>query len=234
MPVGTTVTMKLENADGSIASADYEAFTTKVGEWETLFFDTTGLDTTQPFSRFVVFFDLGAAPTGDVNYFDDIELASGPPVLLPLDFEDDRIQYDIGTNNGSFSIVPNPFQGPLNNSNTVLQFNRNATGPNNFALVAIVLEQPVSFTATTSFTLKVYSPRAGLPVWLKVERVGNGGLFQEVTSETTTVANGWEELTFTPFTGNTTDDLRNVVIFFDPLAAAPAETIYIDDLIQTN
>ncbi|MEN8817386.1 MAG: hypothetical protein ABF274_11035 [Nonlabens sp.] len=235
MPVGTKVTMKFENADGSIASADYEAFTTKVSEWETLFFDTTGLDTTQAFSRFVVFFDLGGAPTGDINYFDDLELADGPPILLPLDFEDPLRQYDIGTNNGSFSIITNPVPDALNSSSTVLQFDRNATGTNSFALVAIVVDQPVLFTATTSFTLKVYSPRAGLPVWLKIERVGNGGLFQEVTSVTTTVANGWEELTFNSFTGNETNDLRNVVIFFDPLQATTGpETIYIDDLIQTN
>lgn len=235
MPVGTKVTIKLENADGSIASADYEAFTTVSNEWETLFFNTAGLDTTQPFSRFVVFFDLGGAPTGDTNYFDDIELAEGAPILLPLDFEDSNRVYNIGTNNGSFAIVPNATPDPVNSSSTVLQFDRNATGPNNFALVAIVLDQPVVFNATTSFTLKVYSPRAGLPVWLKVERIGNGGLFQEVTNVTTTVANGWEELTFTGFTGNTMDDLRNVVIFFDPLQATSApETIYIDDLIKTN
>jgi hypothetical protein len=235
MPVGTKVTMKLESSDGSIASADYDAFTTRVGEWETLFFDTTGLDTTQPFSRFVVFFDLGGAPTGDTNYFDDIELAEGPPVLLPLIFEDSRIVYNIGTNNGAFSFVPNPFSSAVNNSATVMQFNRPATGPNNFSLVAIVVDQPVVFGPTTSFTLKVYSSRVGLPVWLKIERIGNGGLFQEVTSVTTTVANAWEELTFTGFSGPTTDDLRNIVIFFDPLAATSgAEVIYIDDLIQTN
>jgi hypothetical protein len=235
MPIGTKVTMKLENSDGSISSADYEAFTTKSSAWETLFFDTTGLDTTQPFSRFVVFFDLGAAPTGDVNYFDDIELADGPPILLPLTFEDARRQYDIGTNNGAFSIIPNPVSSAANNSSTVMQFKRPATGPNNFSLVAIVIDQPVVFTGATSFTLKVYSPRAGLPVWLKIEQVGNGGAFQEVTSVTTTVANQWEELTFNGFTGNSTENLRNVVIFFDPLSAtASAETIYIDDLIQTN
>ncbi|BAO54891.1 hypothetical protein [Nonlabens marinus] len=235
MPVGTKVTMKLENADGSIASADFEAFTTKVSEWETLFFDTTGLDTSQPFSRFVIFFDLGNAPTGDINYFDDIELADGPPILLPLTFEDTRRQYNIGTNNGAFSIIANPVAGGINNSSRVMQFNRPPTGPNNFSLVAIVLDQPVAFDASTTFTLKVYSPRAGLPVWLKIERVGDGGSFQEVTSVTTSVSNAWEELTFTNFNGNTTEDLRNVVIFFDPLqATSSAETIYIDDLIKTN
>jgi hypothetical protein len=56
-----------------------------------------------------------------------------------------------------------------------------------------------------------------------------------VTSATTTVAAGWEEITFSSFTGTATADLRNMVIFFDPLrATAAAETIYIDDLIQTN
>jgi hypothetical protein len=123
----------------------------------------------------------------------------------------------------------------VNSSNTVMQFVRPATGPNNYSLVAIVVDQPVAFNATTSFTLKVYSPRVGLPVWLKIERIGNGGLFQEVTSVTTTVANGWEELTFNSFTGSTTADLRNIVIFFDPLGTtASPETIYIDDLIKTN
>jgi hypothetical protein len=235
MPIGTKVTVKMESSDGAISTADYDAFTTKVGEWETLFFDTTGVDTTQPFSRFVVFFDLGGAPTNDVNYFDDIELADGPPILLPLDFEDTNRIYNIGTNNGAYSIISNPVPDLVNSSNTVMQFVRPATGPNNYSLVAIVVDQPVAFNATTSFTLKVYSPRVGLPVWLKIERIGNGGLFQEVTSVTTTVANGWEELTFNSFTGSTTADLRNIVIFFDPLGTtASPETIYIDDLIKTN
>jgi hypothetical protein len=235
MPVGTKVTVKMENSNGSISTADYEAFTTKTGEWETLFFDTTGLDATQPFSRFVVFFDLGGAPSGDVNYFDDIELADSPPILLPLDFEDANRLYNIGTNNGAFSIIPNPVPDAVNSSTTVMQFDRPATGPNNYSLVAIVLDRPVVFNSATSFTLKVYSPRAGLPVWLKIERVGNGSLFQEVTSVTTTVTNGWEELTFNSFSGTEVSDLRNIVIFFDPLAATgSAETIYIDDLIKTN
>lgn len=235
MPVGTKVTMKLENADGTIASADFEAFTTQVNNWETLFFNTAGLDTTLPFSRFVIFFDLGNAPTGAVNYFDDIELADGPPILLPLTFEDPNRIYNIGTNNGAFSIIPNPVSSPSNNSSTVMQFNRPPTGPNNFSLVAIVLDEPVTFTPTTSFTLKVYSPRVGMPIWLKIEQVGNGGSFQEVTNVTTTVANGWETLTFNGFNGNTTANLRNVVIFFDPLqSTTAAETIYIDDLIKTN
>jgi hypothetical protein len=235
MPIGTKVTMKFENADRSYESPDFNTLTTKVSDWETLFFDTTNLDVSQSITRIVVFFDLGAAPTGDVNYFDDIELAAGPPVVLPLTFEDTRRKYDIGTNNGAQSIVVNPVSGGINTSNRVLQFNRPPTGPNNFSLLAIVVEKPIVFTATTSFTLKVYSPRAGLPVWLKFEQIGNGGAFQEVTSVTTTVANQWEELTFTGFTGNTTENLRNIVIFFDPLSStSSAETIYIDDLIQTN
>lgn len=236
MPVGTRVTMKLENFDGSIASADFDAFTTVQNQWETLFFDTTGLDTTQPFSRFVVFFDLGNAPTGDVNYFDNIELADGPLVALPIDFEDSRLQFNTGTNNGAFNIISNPVAGGINTSATVGEFTKFAAGPNNFALVAIVVDQPLDFSSSSpEFKVKVYSPRAGLPVWFKAERVGNNGLFQEDTSVVTTVAGGWEELTFDNFSGNETQDLRNIVIFFDPLAATTAnETIYIDDIVQTN
>ncbi|MGB5983116.1 MAG: hypothetical protein WBG46_13320 [Nonlabens sp.] len=236
MPVGTQVTIKFETIVGFGGPANEKnAFTTKVNEWENLYFDFSDIDVNEEWRNIVVFFDLGNAPTGDVNYFDDLQLADSPPVVFPLDFEDDRRQYNIGTNNGSFNIIANPVSGGINTSATVGQFNRPSTGPSNFSLVAIVVDEPLDFSGSPEFKIKIYSPRAGLPVWFKAERVGNNGLFQEDTNVVTTVANGWEELTFNNFSGNATDDLRNIVIFFDPLqATAASEIIYIDDVEQTN
>ncbi len=236
MPAGTRVTIKFETIVGFGGPAlELDAFTTKVNEWETLYYDFSAIDMSEQWRNFVIFFDLGNAPTGDVNYFDDIEQADGPPIVLPLDFEDDRRQYNIGTNNAGFTILPNPVPGGINSSATVMEIDRPATGPNNFSLVAIVLDEAVEFDSDPIFKLKVYSPRVGLPVWLKFERVGDNSIAAGEIRKTTTVANQWEEIEY-DFTGSPSDlDLRNVVIFFDPLNATSAsEVIYIDDLIQTN
>ena len=62
--------------------------------------------------------------------------------------------------------------------------------------------------------MKVYSPRVGAKVLLKVENLTNGaiGFEKEVL---TTVANGWEELTFNYSTINTANSYQKVVLIFD-------------------
>jgi hypothetical protein len=62
--------------------------------------------------------------------------------------------------------------------------------------------------------MKVYSPRVGAKVLMKVENLTNGALnFEKEVS--TTVANGWEELTFDYSAINTANTYQKVVIIFD-------------------
>jgi hypothetical protein len=75
--VGAKVLLKVENQnDGGIAY-EREVSTTKSGEWETLSFDYTGINTANSYQKIVLIFDLGTPGDGSANftwYFDDITL----------------------------------------------------------------------------------------------------------------------------------------------------------------
>jgi hypothetical protein len=98
----------------------------------------------------------------------------------------------------------------------------------------------IPFTGSdTQMTVRVYSPASGVVVRLKVEDAANAAHSVE-TDATTTVANGWETLTFnfahqaagTPAL-NPAYTYNKVSIFFDfgvAGAAAGARTYYFDDI----
>jgi hypothetical protein len=62
--------------------------------------------------------------------------------------------------------------------------------------------------------MKVYSPRVGARVLLKVENQTNGGISYEKEVQTTT-ANAWEELVFDYSAVNTANSYQKIVLIFD-------------------
>ena len=62
--------------------------------------------------------------------------------------------------------------------------------------------------------MKVYSPRVGAKVLLKVENQANGGISYEKEMQTTT-ANAWEELVFDYSAINTANSYQKIVLIFD-------------------
>ncbi|MGB3590781.1 MAG: PKD domain-containing protein [Nonlabens sp.] len=239
MPVGTKVTVKLETVVGfgGPATRDYEAFTTKQGEWESLFFDMSDIDTTIDFTQFVIFFDLGNQPTGDINYFDTIELADGAAFVLPMTFENPDVNYaNFAFNNASVAVVSNPFPGGINTSSTVTEFVRPATGGFAFPGVVYFPDEPLNFTTNGSiFKVKVYSTRPNTRVLFKIENASDGGNSEELAAVTTTT-NQWEELVFdfSSLNIDTNRLIQNIVLFFDPEPAfANPQTYYFDDVTQS-
>ena len=62
--------------------------------------------------------------------------------------------------------------------------------------------------------MKVFSPRVGAKVLLKVENSSNGGInFEKEVS--TTVANAWEDLVFDYSAINTANAYHNIVLIFE-------------------
>ena len=156
---------------------------------------------------------------------------------LPITFEED-INYEIRDFEGTATtLVADPTDG----ANMVAQTVRGA-GAATFAgtVVADVtgLATPVPFTAdATTMSMRVWSPRAGVPVRLKIEQTA-GGAFSE-TETLTTVAMQWETLVFdfaAPAAGsppvNPAEAYNKLVAFFDfGRADSPmAETFYWDDI----
>jgi hypothetical protein len=162
-----------------------------------------------------LFFDFGTAGNGKIFYWDDLDMVTGGPATLglPLDFESATLNYAFTDfDGGNVTVINNPQSNGINTSSKVARMVKNAgqTWGGSF----IALASPINFSTQKTFKVKVYSPRVGAKVLLKVENLTNGGISFE-KEVTTTVANGWEELTFDYSAINTANSYQKLVFIFD-------------------
>ena len=100
----------------------------------------------------------------------------------------------------------------------------------------ITLGDPIDFSVNKVFRMKVFSPRVGAKVLLKVENLTNGGISFE-REATTTVANTWEDLVFNYAAINTAESYQKVVLIFElgiPGDGSANFTFLFDDIRLTN
>jgi len=108
--------------------------------------------------------------------------------------------------------VANPQSSGINTSGFVMKMDQTA-GVQGWTGISTALSGLIDFTNKQTFKVKVYSPKVGAVVKLKLEEIGNAGNNKEIDA-TTTVANGWEELTFT-FLEADANKWNLLVLFFD-------------------
>ena len=229
---GSVVKLKLENADDSSISAEIDAVTTATNEWEQLSFDFSGADLTQEYSKVIVFFDFGNPGAGDIFYYDNIEQANivaGPIVTLPVDFENDGLDYGIvGFEGADSAREANPFPSGINTSGNVVRTTK-TVGAQFFAGTIVQLGEPIDFSETSAIRMKSYSPKAGIPVRMKLENSADTSEFAELDTNTT-VIDTWETLVwdFTGLEGN----YDRVIIFYEFIVDLPGDgsTYYFDDI----
>ena len=239
--VGAKMLLKVENSDNPGINFEKEVATTVANEWEYLYFDYSTINTAQSFNRLVVIWELGTPGDGSANFtflMDDFELVNSlpaPPLSLPLTFESTTTNYNwFGFDGGDVTIQNNPNAGGINNSAKVAKMVKNAGQP--WGGSFFTLTGPINFSANKIFRMKVYSPRAGAKVLLKVENSGNPGLnFEKET--VVSMANNWEDLVF-DFTGiNTANAYDRIVLIFDlgtPGDGSSNFTFFFDDIRLTN
>lgn len=232
---GITVKMKLENLANPNINTEVDVTNTTANAWEDLIFDFTGINNANNYQRVVLFFNFGNAGTGLNYYFDDVELTTGAESLvLPLTFQSTTLTYSF-TNFGGASaeVVTNPNVSGINTSTKVGKFIK-ATGAQTWGGSFIELSNPINFATMQKIKMKVWSPQVGAVVKLKLENLANGTGINTELDATTTVANGWEELTFN-FTGiNNANNYQRVVVFFDFGNAGNGATYYFDDIKLSN
>jgi hypothetical protein len=98
------------------------------------------------------------------------------------------------------------------------------------------LPSPIDFSEGKTFKVKVFSPRAGAKLLLKVENKDNNNIFYEKEVATTT-SGAWEELTFDYSGINTSNSYHKLVMIFDLGTSGDGSanyTYYFDDIILTN
>lgn len=163
-------------------------------------------------------------------------LIESPDRVLPLDFENVDIDYGIfGFEGADSMIVSNPDPSGLNTSLRVVESIK-TVGAQFFAGTVIPLEAPIDFSSTQKISIKVFSPKANIPIRLKLETSNGGSEFVEL-DRNTTVTNQWEEIVW-DFTGDPQIglDFVQIVLFFEFVVDLPGDgsTYYFDDIQLKN
>lgn len=221
---GIHVRLKVEDHTNNTKSVETEAVTNLANTWETLIFDfsaqaagTAAMNLNYNYDMASIFFDFNNAGTGKLFYYDDIMFlpvnVNPNSVQLPLDFESTTINYVFNDFAGGNSvIINNPQSSGINTSSKVVRMIKSAGQV--YGGSVIQLGTPINFSVKKTFTMKVFSPRVGAKVLLKVEDPNNGANSYEKEVLTTKV-NTWETLTFDYSAINTGISYQNVVIIFD-------------------
>lgn len=165
-------------------------------------------------------------------------------VTLPITFEDVTVNYAVsGFGASDFGPIPavvieNPDALKINTSAKMLSVNKTVDAQV-WAGASIPLEGPIDFSNGSTISLKVWSPRAGTPILLKIEdsnsekdENGNPKIFVEIQVNSTLV-NTWEELTFDLSSNadfSTSNSYDTVIVFPDFGTVGKGEFFYFDDI----
>jgi hypothetical protein len=220
--VGLPIRLKVEDRTNNTKSVETDKLTTVANAWETLVFDfanqatgTAALNLTYNYDMASIFFDFNTAGNGKIFYWDDIKFlpVNLTGIALPLDFQSSTLVYSF-TNfgGGDATVISNPQISGINTSSKVGKMVKNAGEV--YGGSFITLDAPINFSGSKIFKMKVYSPRVGAKVLLKVENLTNGA-FSFEKEVTTTTANAWELLTFDFSAINTANSYQKVVLIFD-------------------
>ena len=153
------------------------------------------------------------------------------PVVFPIDFESFTVNYAFGDfGNAVSTVVDNPDASGINTSTKVGQSFK-AAGAEVWAGGLLTLGDVIDFSSKKLFYVKVWSPKSGALVKLKVENLDDGNIAHEVDVMTTT-SNAWEELAFDFSEIDESQTYQKVVIFFDFGNPGDDAVYYFDDIRQ--
>lgn len=239
--VGAKVLLKVENANNPGINFEKETVTTVANAWEDLVFDYTAINAANAYQNLVLIFELGTMGDGSPNftfYYDDIRLVATLPANtlgLPLNFESSTLNYNfVNFDGGNSTVVNNPSATGINTSAKVGKMVKNAGQV--WGGSFITLDNAIDFSTQKKFKVKVWSPRVGAKLLLKVENTSNPAINFEKEA-TTTTANQWEELTFDYSAINAANAYQRLVFIFDlgTMGDGSANfTFYFDDIQLTN
>jgi len=182
------------------------------------------------------------SPKRSTYYFDNINLGEGgntgggggggndAEIVMPIDFEAD-IEYSFSNFGNATTVgIDNPDASGENTSTKVGHLNK-ASGSEVWAGSFIDVTDKIDVSAGTTFTMKTWSPKAGIQVLLKIENKIDNNIAVEIPA-TNTVANEWETLSFDFSDLDATQDYGRVVLFFDFGNTGDGSDFYFDDITQ--
>ncbi len=197
-------------------------------------FDIPLTSYTVPNLAAIIQFKFESVTPGKAVYLDNIYFWKNPAALvapsLPIDFESSTVAYTFTDfDGGTGTKIANPNSGGINTSANVGKIVKGVGAV--WAGSLLTLAAPINFSVNKIFKVKVYSPRIGAKLLLKVEGAAGVATFErEVVG---TVANAWEEMTFDYQAVSTTNQYNKLVFIFDLGTAGDGSANYtflVDDI----
>jgi len=243
-PIVCQVLFKLEDQANGAISTEVMGNVTTANQWVEIQYNFSGAGS-ELYDKLVIFFDF-ATTTDHTFYFDDVEgpeYGGGTPVVglyFPVTFDDPLINYALTDFGGNASEI---IVDPTNASNHVAKTIKTATAElwaGTTVGGTVGFADPIPFEeGYTSMSVRVWSPTAGTPMRLKVEKSSDPTISVE-TEANSTVANAWQTLVFdfsneAPGTAelNLAYDYNKASIFFNfgqTGAQAGEQTYFWDDM----
>lgn len=179
-------------------------------------FDIPLTSYTVPNLAAIIQFKFESVTPGKTVYLDNIyfwkNLAALAAPSLPITFESSSVAYTFADFDGGIGTkIANPNSGGINTTATVGKVVKNAGQV--WGGTSLVLAAPIDFSVNKIFKVKVYSPRVGARMLLKVEGATGVATFEKEVA--CTVANAWEELSFDYSAVATTNQYTKLVFIFD-------------------
>ncbi|WP_299276865.1 carbohydrate-binding protein [uncultured Psychroserpens sp.] len=164
----------------------------------------------------------------------NVDDSGATQVELPIGWESTTLTYDfLGFAGSDPAIEANPDPTGINPTANVMRTTK-TVGADFFAGTFVNLDAPIDFSTSQKLRMKVWSPKLGIPIRVRLENADNSvGI--ELDANTTT-SNEWEELEW-DFSGmNTAPDYVRVVVFFEFIPGVPGDgsTYYYDDIQIIN
>jgi hypothetical protein len=170
----------------------------------------------------------GGEATTEISEIINIPEAADP-VYLPINFESFTVNYAFSDFGGNAStVIDNPDASGINTSARVAQAVK-GEGSEVWAGSLLTLGDPIDFSINKLFKMKVWSPKSGAIVKLKVENLDSGDIAYEVDA-TTTVSNEWQELEYDFSAIDVSQEYQKIVFFFDFDNVGDGSTYYFDDV----
>jgi len=196
--------------------------------------DSVAMHTYEEAGDYVLTVEAKSAGAASTVYSETITISeASDPVMLPIGFESFTINYAFGNfGDATSTVIDNPDASGINTSARVGQLVK-ALNADTWAGSLLTLGSPIDFSSKKLFKMKVWSPKSGIIVKLKVENLDDDQINHEVDA-TNTVSDQWEELSF-DFSGiDMNNDYQKVVVFFDFGNPGDDAIYYFDDIKLTS
>lgn len=166
---------------------------------------------------------------------DNVDDSGATEVALPVGFESTTLTYNFfGFEGADPAIEANPDPTGINPTGTVMRSTK-TVGAQFFAGNVLDLDAPIDLSTSQKLRMKIWSPKANIPIRAALETAGGGN--QIFVDATVTSSNEWVELEW-DFASvyNSSLDYQRIIVFFEFIdgLAGDGSTYYFDDIQILN